>query len=155
MICDSCGTLEALESLPIRHKTSQERKRASVYRDMRECRLALLEAFPYSFINERNEFIAHKKSNQYFCLENCEYPEDIDCKVLEWLSRAACKGMPYKAEWRNRKFRQFMLDGINKYLETDFSEEDMYQIYTYLGNACHHARTVKFVESGFEMGVMQ
>ena len=80
------------------------------YEDMREAREALLLSFPGSFVNERNEFIAHLQSNQYFILSNCEYPEDIDCKVLEWLSRAACKGQPYSQEWRNRKYRKFMLD---------------------------------------------
>lgn len=121
------------------------------YEDMREAKQALLDAFPGSFVNDRNEFIAHLKSNQYFLLGDCEYPEDIDCKVLEWLSRSACKGQPYSQEWRNRKYRKTMLDGINSYMDTNFTEDEMMEIYTYLGNACNHARTVKFVESGFKM----
>lgn len=125
------------------------------YEDMREAKEALLLSFPGSFINERNEFIAHLKSNQYFLLENCEYPEDIDCKVLEWLSRAACKGQPYSQEWRNLKYRKFMLDGINDYMDTHFTEDEMMEIYTYLGNACNHEKTVRFIESGYDMEVLK
>ena len=125
------------------------------YEDMREAKEALLLSFPGSFINERNEFIAHLKSNQYFLLGNCEYPEDIDCKVLEWLSRAACKGQPYRQEWRNIKYRKFMLDGINNYMDTSFTEDEMMEIYTYIGNACNHKKTVRFIESGYDMEVLK
>lgn len=125
------------------------------YEDMHEARQALCEAFPKSFINERNEFIAHAKSNQSFSFNNCEYPEDIDCKVLEWLSRGACKGQPYSQEWRNRKYRKFMLDGINNYMDTSFTEDEMMEIYTYLGNACNHKKTVRFIESGYDIEVLK
>ena len=124
------------------------------YEDMREARQALCKVFPKSFISEKDEFIAEKRSNQYFMLSDCEYPEDIECKVLEWLSRAASKGAPFNQEWRNHKFRKFMLDGINNFLDTSFSEEEMGEIYTYLGNACNHKKTRQFVESGFDMKVL-
>lgn len=118
------------------------------------CRLRLLWDFEGSFFNERDEFIAHKYSNTYFIFGNCETEEDVNCKVLEWLSRAASKGIPYNQEWRNRKFRQFMLDGINQYLHTNFSFEDMTTIYTYLGNACNHERTLKFIRSGYDITIL-
>lgn len=125
------------------------------YEDMKEAVHALLNAFPGSFVNKRNEFIAHLKSNQYFLLEDCEYPEEIDYKVLEWLSRAACKGQPYSQEWRNRKYRKTMLDGINNYMDTNFTEDEMMEIYTYLGNACNHKKTIRFIESGYDMDVLK
>ena len=124
------------------------------YEDMREAKQALLEAFPNSFINEANEFIAHKRSNTYFRLSDCEYPKDIECKVLEWLSRAASKGMPYNKEWRNRKFRSFMLKGVNSFLDTGFSEEEMLQIYTHLGNAINHDKTLRFIESDYDFSIL-
>ncbi|MBQ9700126.1 MAG: hypothetical protein IJV71_05825 [Lachnospiraceae bacterium] len=117
------------------------------------CRLRLLWDFQGSFFNERDEFIAHRYSNTYFIFGNCETKEDVDCKVLEWLSRSASKGIPYNQEWRNKKFRQFMLNGINQYLNTNFSFEDMEIIYTYLGNACNHKRTLEFIKSGFDMSI--
>ena len=123
--------------------------------DLNECKLALLQAFPKSFMNENNELIAHLPSNTYLCLSDCKRPEDIECKVFEWFSRPAFKGAPYSQEWRNRKFRKFMLDGVNNFLDTDFSKKDMEEIYLYLGNAIDHSKTVRFVESRFDFSVLQ
>ena len=47
-----------------------------------------------------------------------------------------------------------MLDGINMFLHTDFSFDDMEIIYTYLGNACNHKKTIRFIESGYDMHVL-
>ena len=124
-------------------------------RDLEEAKEALLECFPNSFVNDNGEFIAHLRSNTYFILHNCETPLDIECKVLEWLSRAAHKGMPYSQEWRNRKFREFMLNGINDFLDTNFWEHDMEVIYTYLGNACNHQKTIRFIESGYDFSILE
>lgn len=122
--------------------------------DLEEAKQALLNAFPNSFINEHNEFIAEIRSNSYFSLNNCKSPIDIDCKVLEWLSRPASKGQPYSQEWRNRKFREFIRSGINSFLETDFSERDMEEIYQYLGNAINHNKTIRFIESEYDFTVL-
>lgn len=102
--------------------------------DLKEAINALVEAFSNSFINERGEFIAHLRTNQYIILNNCKTPMDIECKVLEWFSRPSCKTQPYSQEWRNRKFHEFMRSGVNKFLDTSFSEEDMFNIYDVLGN---------------------
>lgn len=118
------------------------------------CRLRLLSDFEGSFFNERDEFIAHRYSNTYFIFANCETELDVKCKVLEWLSRSACKGIPYSQEWRNKKFRKFMLDGINMFLHTDFSKDDIELIYTYLGNACNHKRTLEFIRSNYNMSIL-
>lgn len=123
--------------------------------EMACCKYYLLKSFPESFINERDEFIAHKRSNTYICLGYCKNPIDIKCKVLEWFSRPASKGIPYSHEWRNRQFRKFILDGINDFLETDFTESDMEEIYQYLGNAINHEKTVRFVESGYDFKVLK
>lgn len=122
--------------------------------DREECIQALLNSFPDSFVNDNNEFIAHQYSNQYIRLEDCETPLDIECKVLEWFSRPAHKGCPYSQEWRNVRFREFMLDGINYFLDTNFSEEDMDLIYTALGNCVDHQRTIRFIESGYNMNLI-
>lgn len=112
---------------------------------MKEAREKLLECFPGSFINSRDEFIAHPRTNQYFLLNNCEKVEDIEAKVLEWLSRPSFKTQPYSQEWRNRRFHEFMLAGVNLFLDTDFSGEDMELIYTYIGNAANHNLTLDFI----------
>lgn len=123
--------------------------------DMQEVRYALLAAFPRSFINERDEFIAHERTNQYIILSNCETPLDVECKVLEWFSRPAHKTAPYSQEWRNRKFHEFMLNGINAFLDTHFTEQDMDVIYCALGNAINHGKTVQFAESDYDFKVLE
>lgn len=123
--------------------------------DLDKCRQLLLDSFPESFFNDRDEFIAHLKSNTYFIFSNCKTILDVECKILEWFSRPAHKGMPYNAEWRNRNFREFMKNGINDFLDTDFSFDDLEKIYTYLGNCCSHNKTIQFIESGYDFSVLK
>ena len=120
-----------------------------------EVLLKLTHSFPRSFINGSLEFIAHKRANEYFRLEDCECEFDVKCKVLEWFSRAAFKTEPFDNYNQNEKFHIFMLDGINKFLGTNFTHEDMEDIYTYLGNRCNHPKTEKFIESGYDMSVLK
>ncbi len=114
----------------------------------------LMKCFPNSFINDEGEFIAHRDSNTYFILKACKTELDVKCKVLEWLSRAAYKAEPYRRNDKNVYFHEFMRDGINEFLGTHFSENDMEEIYTYLGNACNHEKTVRFIESNYDMSVL-
>lgn len=114
----------------------------------------LMSCFPNSFINHNGEFIAHRKANEYFILENCKTELDVKCKVLEWFSRAAYKTTPFKRAIENTALHIFMLEGINKYLDTKFDVDDMERIYWRLGNCCNHALTIEFVESGYNMEVL-
>lgn len=122
--------------------------------DIQECVQVLLQSFPGSYVNDRNEFIAHPRTNQYIVLSNCETPLDIECKVLEWLSRPAHKTAPYSQEWRNRELHEFMLNGINAFLDTGFSEEDISKIYEALGNRINHEKTIRFIESGYDFKII-
>ena len=115
----------------------------------------LMAAFPKSFINTDLEFIAHKEANEYFRLEDCENEFDVKCKVLEWLSRGAYKTCPFYSNVKNERFHKFMLKGINDFLGTDFTESDIEEIYTYLGNRCNHKKTVRFIESNYDMSVLK
>lgn len=115
----------------------------------------LMHCFPRSFINQNGEFIAHAETNQYIILYNCKTELDVKCKVIEWFSRAACKTWPFDSPRRNKKFQQFMLNGVNEFLGTSFTAEEMEQIYTYLGNACNHEKTVRFIESGYDMRMLE
>lgn len=120
--------------------------------ELQEARAALLKAFPGSFINERDEFIARPRTNQYIVLQDCETPEDIEAKVLEWFSRPAFKTEPYSQAWRNRKFHAFMREGVNNFLDTDFSEDDMAAIYQSLGNRINHTMTMGFIAHDMDIG---
>ena len=115
----------------------------------------LMNCFPKSFINKNGEFIAHAKSNTYFILRDCKTELDVKCKVLEWLSRAAFKTEPYRRRDKNDEFHKFIRGGIIEFLGVHFSESDMETIYTYLGNACNHKKTVSFVMSGYDMKILE
>ena len=106
-------------------------------------------SFPGWFINDQGEFIAHQKANEYFKIIDCETELDVQCKVLEWLSRAAFKTAPFQRSVQNTALHIFMLNG------TEFSPEDIAQIYTYLGNACNHQKTIRFIRSGYDMAVLE
>ena len=124
--------------------------------DKYEIAKRLMKCFPNSFISGSGEFIAHEYANEYFLFDNCESELDVKCKVLEWFSRGAYKTEPYgRAAAKNRNFHRFMLNGINAFLQTEFTEDDMYIIYTYLGNSCNHPKTVKFIESGYDMNIFE
>lgn len=122
--------------------------------DKLEMAKALMACWPGSFIYRNGEFIAHRRSNTYLVFENCETMEDLQCKVLEWFSRAAHKTQVYSTDRSNKAFHKFMLDGINKFLGTSFDYNDMDLIYTYLGNACNHKLTMDFVLSGYNMELL-
>lgn len=119
-------------------------------RDIKECWNALIDAFPGSYINDVDEFIAHHESNEYIILGDCENELDIRCKVLEWFSRPACKTAPYAQERKNKQFQEFMREGVNEFLDTQFTEKEMSDIYGELGNAINHDKTIEFIESGYD-----
>lgn len=121
---------------------------------MAELELELLKCFPQSFYNHLGEFIAHKKSNTFLITKRCTTPQELKVAVIEWFSRAAYKTCPYRTDTANRKFHRFMLDGVNRFLGTNFTYDNMDLIYTYLGNGVNHNLAVQFVESGFCMEIL-
>lgn len=124
-------------------------------KELNEAIEELLNSFPKSFINANNEFIAHERTNQYIILSDCKSLLDIECKVLEWFSRPAHKTEPYSQGVRNQRFQEFMLNGINNFLDTKFTVEQIEVIYTQLGNAINHAKTIKFIESEYDFSVLE
>ena len=118
----------------------------------------LMKSFPRSYIiatgDGEAEFIAHRESNTYFRLIDCYTEFDVKCKVLEWLSRAAFKTAPFHSDRKNKEFNKFILDGVNDYLGTSFTKNDMDIIYTYLGNNCNRKKTVEFILSDYDMSIL-
>ena len=115
----------------------------------------LMSAFPGAFIYYNGEIIVHKKANSYFILKDCTSRLDVQCKVLEWLSRDAYKSEPFNSAAKNIKFNEFILNGINTFLGTTFTYDDMDEIYTYLGNRCNHQRTLRFIESNYTLNLKE
>lgn len=116
----------------------------------------LFSAFPNGFINHNLEFIAepHHRVNSYFRLEDCETEEDVAAKVLEWLSREAYKSLHFNSERRNKEVHAYHLQGINAFCGTAFTEDDIDEIYTYLGNRVNHQKTLDFIQSGYDLAVL-
>jgi hypothetical protein len=77
-----------------------------------------------------------------------EGDEILQCKVLEWLSRPALKeGDETTQKW--------YLDGINKFLDTNFSKNDIYEIYCHLGNNVNRQLCIKFIESNYDLKILK
>lgn len=112
-----------------------------------EFMILVQDASPKAFINTRNELILVPTKNIYFSLKDVESKKDITIKIFHWLSRDACKGVGSYWEKRIRKI-------INNYLQTDFSCEDFELIYTQLGNAINPKLTNKFIESEYDLEVL-
>ena len=115
--------------------------------DNAEIRDRLAVAFPLLFVNRQNELIIHPKRNNYFRLDGVESERDLQVKILEWLSREAAKSV---YAWS----QTYHLDGINSFLGTDFTQEERYEIYSYLGNGVNHEKTLRFIESGYDLSIL-
>lgn len=115
----------------------------------------LFNAFPGAFIHYNGEIIVHKAANSYFILKDCQTRLDVQCKVLEWLSRDAFKSEPFRSKAKNARFNEFILNGINTFLGTHFTRNKMEEIYTYLGNRCNHQRTLRFIESNYTLNLKE
>lgn len=114
----------------------------------------VMECFPNSFINRNGEVILSEKGNVYFNAMDCTDKSDITCKLFEWCSRPIVKGVAYSSAKRNREWQEDLLNGLNRYLGTQFSLEDVYYIYQELGNGVDHDHTMEFVNSGFDFDVI-
>ena len=63
--------------------------------------MKVLKCFPRSYMNCFGECTLCEKGNLYITVKNCETETDIKCKLLEWCSRSAAKGEPYRTEKKN------------------------------------------------------
>ena len=119
--------------------------------NLNKIRKELLVAFPGSFFNEQDEFIAHLKTNTYFIFKDCTSREDICCKIIEWFSRPIIKGGTGSSTKKMNEFRDLLKNGTNKFLGTNFTYEDFEDIYCSFGNAINHNKTIEFVKSGYNL----
>ena len=99
-------------------------------------------------IRMQNELIFSLRTDSSFSLKDVTDETQLKAKILEWLTRTAVKAV-------SPKERKLHFEGINKLLGTNFTLEEMTDIYTYLGNGIKHDLCVKFVESGYDMTIIQ
>ena len=117
----------------------------------------LFAAFPDAIMNRNLEFVADPNSrvNSYFRLDNCKTRMDVAAKLLERLSRNACKSQHFNAEWRNAQVHKYHLDGINQFCGTAFTSEDIGVIYGCLGNGVNHKKTLDFIQSSYDLDILK
>ena len=124
---------------------------------IRDLLIKIMASFKESFVkcnNDGFEIILDSKSNFFFSLENV----DSDCELIRRLisSVSRCyKTEPYEKEWRNRRYQTELMTSFNKFLGTNFIEDDFEYIYTYLGNGCNKPIAIKFIESGYDLNVLK
>lgn len=104
-------------------------------------------AFPKAYVNMNKELILVPRSNTYVNISRCCTPDEFKAAIIENCSRLASKGY-------SKPLLKEHLEGINKLLDTNFTQEDMEYIYTYLGNGIRHELCMKFVQSGYDLGVI-
>lgn len=107
-----------------------------------------LHTFDKSFINHNNEIILEPRNNVYFSLDSVKSELDFKCKMFAWLSRPISKGL--NQHWSHKLLRQF-----NRLLKTDFTKDNMYDIYARLGNDVNRTLTVSFIESNYDFSMLE
>lgn len=115
----------------------------------------LMNVFEESFINRLNELILIPKTNLYICLDDVHNETELKYKIIEFCSRDASKAMPYKTERRNKKYQSKVREKINIYLNANFTADDMYLIYTKLGNRVNHELTIIFVNNDYDLNILK
>lgn len=114
-----------------------------------------LKTFKGSFINANNEIIIIPKFNVFTLLDDVETDDDFKVKLCEWLSRDCCCALRYTYDKVNQRYWQENTDRFNHICGTNFTVDQMYYIYTYLGNGIKHELAQKFVKSGFDLSVIE
>lgn len=120
-----------------------KRKQQAIVRELKK----LMHHFPDSFINKNFELILVPKNNTYFMLENIKSIRDLQCKVIAYVSRPACKEL-------DTNLRIYYLQQFNKYFNTNFTEKEMEIIYTHLGNDINRKKTIQFIKSNYDLNVL-
>lgn len=114
----------------------------------------LFEAFPTGKLTKNEEFVCEEKGNVYINLAGCYDKKDVQTMILEYCSRSAAKGQPFKKEKQNEKYRKKLQESFNAFLGVTLTGADWWIIYDLLGNGVRHALTMEFLESGMDMKML-
>ena len=114
-----------------------------------------MHILPGSFINHNNEFIMIPKFNVYTLLDDVETENDFKVKLCEWFSRDCCCAIRYSQPKRLDQYHSENLSIFNTLCGTSFTLADMGVIYTKLGNGIHHELCRTFVQSGFDLNLLE
>lgn len=101
----------------------------------------LLSFFPDAFINSEKELILIPKINLFFQLNDVQNRRDLIYKLLAWCSH----------DFSNSKKA---LSRLNRFLKTNFETHEMEYIYKKIGNGANKDLAYKFIDSDFDMEVL-
>lgn len=104
--------------------------------------------FPLAHIYKNNELILDPKNNIYFRIDNITSKLEFQCKILEWCSRPACKGL--KPIWQ-----RFVQGALNGYFRQTWTRNELESIYTRLGNGVNRELCIKFIKGDFDLKILQ
>lgn len=125
------------------------------YNTLDEALYYLKYLFNDSFINEHNELILIPETNLYIQLENCKTKFQLFAKLLEWCSRDSCFNLPYMVMKLNNLYWEQNRKALNSFFDQNWSHEDMSLIYKTLGCHVNPTLTKQFIESGFDLQILE
>lgn len=97
------------------------------------------------------EYLGHEAGRKKH--RECDEIEVVSVRLRQAGKRRLCQCVPLKERALNL-VKEAITNGINKLLDANFTQEDMEYIYTYLGNGIKHELCMKFVQSGYDLGVI-
>ena len=107
----------------------------------------VLPFFPTAKTYKNDELIIEPKNNIYFRIDNVNSDLEFDCKMIEWLSRPAHKGL--SNYWQN-----YVRRGLNSYFKKTWSKDNLNIIYTKLGNNVNRELCLKFIIGDLNLSVL-
>lgn len=115
--------------------------------------------YPQSYIkcsfSKTLELVLCDKGNVWIILEKIKTIDDLKLRLIEWTIRNCCKTEPYQSNSRNIALQNQLLMSLNRTLNTNFNRAEAMKIYSVLGNGANHQLTLKFIESGYDLGVIK
>ena len=124
------------------------------YRVCNEMLVKVLNAFPLAIVR-RDDIIIYPKMNSCFLHNNIKSDLQFKCKILECLSRPSFKGGYYKSHNHNIEIYDYHLNGINKVLGTNFTREQIEEIYNPIGNGINRKLCIEFIESNYNFDLLK
>lgn len=115
----------------------------------------LWAVFPEGIVNSEFEFIADERANIFLGIKDVDTEKELFKKVIYWFSRPAYKAEPFCTRKKNDDLHKKFLKAINTILNTNFNESEIEKIYTKLGNGVNKPLTEKFIDSGFDISVLE
>lgn len=95
------------------------------------------------------------ETNLYIQLENCKTKFQLFAKLLEWCSRDSCFSLTYSMMKFNELYWKQNREALNSFFDQNWSHKDMSLIYETLGCHVNPTLTKQFIESGFNLKILE